>query len=67
MPDVKVVRLPVSGAIKSEFGILNHDRAAGDIALQNSVLVVVEFAIQHGKVRAVLANAGAVVSFIFWN
>src|SRR5579863_1955235 len=67
MPDVEVVGLSVTRfeswithAILIELGILDDDVAPSDVALQDSVLIVVEVAIQDRQVRPVDANAGAV-------
>src|SRR5579872_3838575 len=67
MPDIEVVRLSVASSIKSELRKLNHNVASGDVALQNSVLIVIEFAIQYGQVCAVLPNASTVIPKFLWD
>ena len=65
--DIQVVRKPVpfreffvADAILVELRILNHNVASGNVALQESILIVVEVAVEYRKIDPTRAYAGAV-------
>src|SRR5579859_2523465 len=49
--DVQIMRLPVAESVMVELADLDENRAPRDIALQDSVLVIVEVAVTHGQVH----------------
>src|SRR6476620_6028568 len=59
--DVNVVGLAVAKAVECKLGELNRDGARERSVRENALIVVMEVAVAHGQVVALLANAHAVL------
>src|SRR5262249_32261093 len=59
--DVDVVRLAVAEAVEGKFRKLDRDRARQRAVGKDALVIVVEIAVAHGQVVALLANSHAVL------
>jgi hypothetical protein len=64
--NIEVVREPGTRAagdtVIGKFTVLDQNRASGDVAFQDTVLIVVKMAIFNRPVLALLANSGTVAA-----